>query len=339
MIRTLAQIAVHFDLDTVANRVLERFHTGAPSGLRKGSRFQILVYHKVSPDQHPFYAPVDTVCFEEQMRFLSRSYRVMDLASLVTLSLRGCVPNQSVAITFDDGYRDNYEYAFPILKKYGLTATIFIATGVIGTGESLWHDRIFDAFRYTTTKCARLERQMLLELNLESPQAVQQSLDITIGKAKTLWGEARSHFVDEVEHALKPSLPAAPRRMLNWAEIREMHKAGIAFGSHTVTHPILSCLPPYELRKELTESKRRLEEELQVPIQTFAYPNGRASDYNAQTKAALQSSGYTCAVTTTHGVNPSFADPYELKRDLPWDSTIELFRCRFFLQRHGLLKN
>jgi peptidoglycan/xylan/chitin deacetylase (PgdA/CDA1 family) len=336
MRRSLARIAVRLDLDTLANRVIESLYVDTPSCGWRSSRFQILVYHKVSPDRHPLYEPVDPARFEQQMRFLSECYTVMDLAELAERSARGSLPPAAVAITFDDGYRDNYEYAFPILKKYGLCATIFVATGVIGTSDRLWHDRVFDAFRFATRDRVRLKHDELPELILDSAAVRQRSLGAVLTKAKTLWGEARLRLVEDVEETLRPSMPVLSRYMLNWDEVREMRRGGISFGSHTVTHPVLSRLPHDELMRELAESRQQLQEELDVPIQAFAYPNGRAADYNEEVKNVLRESGYKWAVTTESGFNRSFADPYELKRDLPWASEIELFRFLFFLQRHGL---
>src|SRR6185503_17785966 len=226
-------------------------YSGMRSDGRLSSRFQILIYHKVSPDPHPYYAPVAPDVFEQHMRFVSRCFRVMDLLELVERSRKGTVPAGAVAITFDDGYRDNYDYAFPILKKYGLTATIFIATGVTGSSNLLWHDRVFDAFRYTTQERASLRNWNLPELVLDSPERRQASLNSALSLAKTLWGDARSRFVEAIEDQLRPQVPSEPPRMLNWNQIGEMHRAGIAFGSHTVTHPILSFLPRHELIREI----------------------------------------------------------------------------------------
>jgi peptidoglycan/xylan/chitin deacetylase (PgdA/CDA1 family) len=270
------------------------------------------------------------------MRFLSRYYNVMDLAELTERASRGGLPPAAVAVTFDDGYADNYEYAFPILRKYRIPATIFAATGVIGTTNLLWHDRVFDAFRYTTRERAALPYPGLSELILDSSPARHKSLEMTLVKAKGLWGETRTKFVDAVEEALRPSAPSTPTRMLDWNQIREMRRAGIAFGSHTVTHPVLSCLPEAELMTELRESRRQLSEMLDEPVVTFAYPNGKVGDYTERAKILLKECGYKCAVTTVSGFNPSFADPFELKRDLPWDTETDIFRFKFFLQRHGL---
>src|SRR5437867_628433 len=119
MLYSFAKVAVTLNVDGVANTVVERFYRNARGTNRRFSRrFQILGYHKVSPDKHPYFEPILPDIFEQQMQFLKRCYRVMGLQELVERSQRGDVPERSVAVTFDDGYRDNYDYAWPILKKY-----------------------------------------------------------------------------------------------------------------------------------------------------------------------------------------------------------------------------
>ena len=338
MLRSLAKIAVHLDLDNAANRLMDAIYSNSHhAGHPLARRFQVLAYHKVSPDPHPFFEPVHPALFEQQMQFLSRCYRVMPLLEIVKRNVCGDVPDRAVAITFDDGYRDNYEYAFPILKKFGLPATIFVATGAIDTGEALWHDRIFDAFRFAGVDRASLSHIGLPDVSLETADVRQRSLMIVLNKAKELYGEMRLRFVEQIEKALKPDYPETVNgRMLTWHQIREMHQSGIAFGSHTVTHPVLSRIPRDEMVKELRESKRELSEHLEEPISAFAYPNGHASDYNDEAKTLLKESGYVCAVTCEHGFNPVFSDPLAIRRGLPWQKQVELFRFAFFLQRHGL---
>lgn len=335
MLQTLARIAVGLELDTLGNNVLESLY-GNTSVIGKSPRFQILIYHKVSPDPHPYYEPVAPEVFERQMSFIGRHYRVMDLLELVERSATGSVPPKAVAITFDDGYRDNYDYAFPILKKLGLPATIFVATGVTGTRNRLWHDRVFDAFRFTKAEHARLNYPHTRELILDSPQARKESLHSALTAVRSLWGQAQRRLVEDIEDALLPVLPSEPPLMLDWDQIAEMHANGISIGSHSVSHPILSRLPDEELKRELSESKRELSERLGAPIEAFAYPNGKADDYSPSVKKILNDCGYRCAVTTVRGFNIPCSDPFELKRDLPWESEIELFRFKLFLKRHGL---
>ena len=224
MFRSMAKLAVRLDVDNAANRIVEGFYRNSPYvAPRFARRFQVLAYHKVSPDPHPFFEPDHPSVFEQHMQFLSRCYRVMPLMEIVERNRRGDIPHRAVAITFDDGYRDNYEYAFPILKKYGLSATIFVATGSIDTGEPLWHDRIFDSFRYTRREHVSLRHIGLRDFSLETDQLRRHSLAVVLTRAKELYGKARCKFVEEVEKTLKPNLPASLKhRMLTWQHIHEM---------------------------------------------------------------------------------------------------------------------
>jgi peptidoglycan/xylan/chitin deacetylase (PgdA/CDA1 family) len=338
MLRSLAKVAVTLNVDSLANTVVERFYRNSPAASRRLSRrFQILGYHKVSPDPHPFFAPITPELFETQMQFLKSCYRVMRLDELVARNAKGDLPDRAVAITFDDGYRDNFDFAFPILKKYQLPATIFVATGAIGTGRLIWHDRVFDAFRFATALEARLNDAEIPQLILDTPERRQRSLDSVLVRAKALYGDARRRFVEDLEEKLKPRLSSdGATRMLNWEQVREMHNAGIDFGSHTVSHTILSRIPREDKLKELRESKAELSERLGAPVTSFAYPNGKAADYNAEAKSVLKDCGYALAVTCESGFNYAATDTFELKRGLPWQKEIELFRFNFFLQRHGL---
>src|SRR5437870_3058456 len=229
MLRSMAKIAARLDVDNAANRIIEGLYRNSRHvASRLARRFQVLAYHKVSPDPHPFFEPDHPKAFEQHMRFLSRCYRVMPLVELVERNRRGDIPHRAVAITFDDGYRDNYEYAFPILKKYGIPATIFVATGSIDTGEPLWHDRIFDAFRFAGVDRASLSHIGLPDVSLETADVRQRSLMIVLNKAKELYGEMRLRFVEQIEKALKPDYPETVNgRMLTWHQIREMHQSGI----------------------------------------------------------------------------------------------------------------
>jgi peptidoglycan/xylan/chitin deacetylase (PgdA/CDA1 family) len=124
--------------------------------------------------------------------------------------------------------------------------------------------------------------------------------------------------------------------MLGWQQVREMHEAGIDFGSHTVSHTILSHIPQAEMVKELRDSRNQLSEQLGTTVALFAYPNGKQGDYNAETKTALRECGYSCAVTCCSGFNHATSDLFELKRGMPWQKEMDVFRFKFFLQRHGL---
>ncbi len=338
MLHTIAKLTANLDLDVAANSIMERFYQSTRTrGSHFERRFQILSYHKVSPDAHPFFPPIHPAVFERQMQFLKSFYRVMSLQELIDRTACGDIPARSVAITFDDGYRDNYEYAFPILKKYQLPATVFVATGAIGTGEPIWHDRVFDAFRFATVDRARLKDSSIPELMLETVDARSCSLEPVLARAKTLYGGTRQSLVDDLEETLRPHLPFdRNQRMLTWDQVREMFSAGIEFGSHTVSHTILSRIPELEIVRELQHSKEELSGNLKTRISLFAYPNGKHGDFDDHTKSLVRDCGYSCAVTCCSGFNSPSSDIFALKRGLPWQTEIDVFRLKFFLQRHGL---
>jgi peptidoglycan/xylan/chitin deacetylase (PgdA/CDA1 family) len=108
--------------------------------------------------------------------------------------------------------------------------------------------------------------------------------------------------------------------MLSWKEVREMHAHGIRFGSHTMSHPVLSTLSPERMRAEISGSKKIIEDQLGATVSVFAYPNGTMADFTQVTKDILRECGYHCAVTTIFGANAEDQDLYELRRGGPWEA-------------------
>ena len=227
---------------------------------------------------------------------------------------------------------------FPLLRKYDMPATIFVATAAADNRKILWHDRVFDAFRFARIKRVRLRSWQEFEIRLESEEPARQSLKRLLQRATYLSGQARLALVDELEQALEPDPTGRPRAcMLSWEEMKEMQAQKIRFGSHTVTHPILTCIDEHQLSREIVDSKAELEARLGTKVTAFAYPNGQPLDYNENIKQQLREAGYCCAVTTKLGFNTAHQDRFELKRGRPWQKDIDFFRMNFFLQRHGIL--
>lgn len=292
-----------------------RFPFVRPAG--EGS-YQILLFHRVNDELEPYFTGVPVATFRAQARMLARHWNVLPLRELVDLAARGRVPRRGVAITFDDGYRDNYEFAYPVLAELRLPATIFLATGAIETGCPLWHDRVFDAFRRT-----RAQRLVLGPLNL--------SMDSSARKSRALDGllqHLRAQTPEEREVAVCAALRALGLeenralgdRMLTWAQVGEMRAGGIDFGAHSVTHPILTRIPLEEALREILDSRHQVEKHVGAPVDLFAYPNGSRSDFNEVLKALLRDAGFRAAATTIWGSNPVKGDPFELKRVGAWDA-------------------
>jgi len=289
----------------------------------------VLTYHRVNDERDAFFGGTPVAVFARQMEHVARHYDVVSLEEAVEAIRTGSVAGRMAVVTFDDGYRDNYSHAFPVLRTLGIPATIFLATDAIGTGRAIWHDRVFSAFRETV--CTTLDDfgygSTMFPLRNVAEKLRAQSRVLDWLRAQDEW--TRLELIDRLVKRLEVAdRREVPGLMLAWDEVREMHARGIAFGSHSVTHPILSRVRPERLREEIVDSKRCIEQKLGVKIQTFAYPNGRPSDFGEGTKRCLREAGYTCAVTTVAGVNGAGQDVFELRRGQPWEEDIAVFATK-----------
>jgi peptidoglycan/xylan/chitin deacetylase (PgdA/CDA1 family) len=329
--RGIANCYFHSPMVSVVRRIRERYRIPPvasgrwPFGLQKRERAtaRILCFHRVNDDCDPFFPSIATRLFEAEMRFLSRHYRVVSLAEMFRRLQEG--PAEPVlAITFDDGYRDNFENAFPILKRYGLPATIFLATGAIDTAEPLWFERVAQALKTTARELLEVERGRVMPLRNTAERLEANDYLFSVFRAATD-ADRRRLLEDVLEQ-----LGGTERRseMLNWNDARYMAAQGIDFGGHTVTHPFLSRVTPEEARRETALCKQRIEAELQRPADFFAYPNGRDEDIGGVAKQAVWQAGYKAAMSTIWGVNTGATDAFELRRGGPWEQSPAMFASK-----------
>ena len=295
--------------------------------------FQILVYHHVNDAPLRFFPGVPVNRFRRQMDCLARYAVVLPLAELVDRMTSGEVPPRSIAITFDDGYRDNYEQAFPILRKLGFPATIFLATGPIETGLSLWHDRVFNAFERAGNHPLEISGRTLLMSPLD---ARRQTLREVLSLLRSVGPPERNDLVHTIESQTGEFLlPGAGAQMLSWSQIEEMAACGIAFGAHTVTHPNLTLLSRAAAEEEIRASRAAIETRLCSTVDQFAYPNGTRRDFNDSIQQILREQGFRCAVTTIWGGNDFRSSPFELKRIGFWSADPDLLALRLAWYRFG----
>lgn len=314
-------------LNSLASRVA---HSAVLSrgfrALTKPRRFVVLTYHRVNDDAHPYFAGVGLELFRRQMISLRRHFEVLPLLELVERARAKEVPPNAAAITFDDGYRDNFTQAFPILRELGLPATIFLVSEAIDGGRPIWHDRVFDAFHRTGKKTFSFDG--------ETMELGQAALMKVLTRFRSVSPRERDSMVQALLEELEIGHePGADWAKLRWDDVREMARAGIDFGSHTVDHPILRHVDDSEARRQIRGSKERIEAELGAPVKCFAYPNGRAGDFDEGTIRILVEEGFECAVTTISGANDTSTNPFALRRAGMWGSDTELSALRLAWNR------
>lgn len=303
----------------IASQVLVRSGLGAI--LRKAPRWRqgvlILNYHRIGDpgDQmldHGLWSATPKA-FERQMRFLRRHCRIISPAQL--LEQEALAGQACAMVTFDDGYRDNYEVAFPILQSLGVPATFFVSTGFTDRPRLPWWDEI--SWMICSSRRSRLSSAMLaLDVTLEGNR--QRAIDAALLVYKRLPGEATAVFMDDLGEACGTGrCPANLGRDLwmTWDMLRAMSEAGMTVGGHTVDHPVLSRLSPLEQEEQIGGCMQRLEEELAVKGRFFAYPRGKEDSFSDATRAALYQAKIDVAFSYYGGFNhPGHADPYDVRR-------------------------
>lgn len=319
-------------LPALARRVRERYALVRNGKLhleqRTAPRGRILYFHRVNDEHDPFFPAMDTALFDRQMRYLARHYEVVSLAQMLQ-RLDDRVPGDMLAITFDDGYRDNLENALPILERYGLPATIFLTTAPMDSREPMWFERLAGAFRDTTCDRLDLEIDIPRRYLLRNREERLRANDRVYEQLRQLPNAERVTWLDRVLDQLgRPSLASRQGRMLTWDDVRQMSRRGIDFGGHTVNHPFLSRLSGEGILAEASGCRVRIEEELQKPVRHFAYPSGRASDFGLDNAGLIRAAGYEAAVTTIWGLNDSSTDRMTLRRGGPWEERADLFAAK-----------
>lgn len=319
-IRGLASAAYYGGLLNPVARVVGR--------LRSSAGIPILSFHRVNDDRDPFFPSMPTAMFADRMQHIARNYVVLPLEELAERLGRGPMPTNALALTFDDGYRDAFTHAAPILARYGLPATIFLATGFMGTTDMAWYDKIAAA-----VKTGRQELELVSGevLSLGSAKERLGTLRKLLQRLKGIPDEERQAAVEDLVRRLAPAEPGRPKRlMLTWDEVAALKGLGFSIGAHTVSHPILARVTPEAAWQEIQGSKLAIERALGTPVRSFAYPNGGISDYDSSTVELVQRAGFTCAVTTQRGLNTRKTPIFELRRGGPWEDHLPTYAMKLF---------
>ena len=253
--------------------------------------------------------------FEKQIKYLKKYYRIVPLADLVGKIKRkeDFLPH-SVAITFDDGYKNNFLLAYPLIKKYNVPVTIFLTAGYINTKKFLWVNELEYAINETQKKeisitfgCCNFK--YFIKTKAEKMRVYEQLKE----KLKKLENSQLRAVLDKILLRLKVKIDyddAGNYQMLTWDEIFEMRNGYVSYGNHTFSHSILTKIDYQNLSKELNDSQKQLKEKLNQEIDVFCYPNG---SFNSESKKMVKEK-HKAAVTTTPGFVTQQTDLFELPR-------------------------
>ncbi len=241
---------------------------------------------------------VSAATFERHVEMLARRFNVIGVECLRRYIVdREPLPKNAALITFDDGYRECFDVALPILKRHGVPGIFFISTEQTGRRRAFWWDRIVYLFKRTRKSKVTIEYPEHITWDLELDRA--DAVDVALRIVKRTFALDLDRYLEELSRALDVPWTAeeekriADQTVLGWDELREMRRAGMDVQSHTATHRVLFTLPDDELARELTLSKSTLEAELDEEICAVAYPNGGSVGQHTKVGRAVRAAGYT----------------------------------------------
>lgn len=284
-----------------------------------GPRLSILIFHRVVAAVDPLFpGELDGARFERLMKLVARAFNVLSLPEAARRLAAAELSPRALAITFDDGYADNFDIALPILARLGLPATVFVSTGFLDGGR-MWNDTVIECLRRTPRETLDLGDHGLPNVPIGTGPERRAVIDRLLSRIKYLSLREREDAIRKLHTACgEPALPST--LMMSSEQVRGLRAAGMVIGAHTVNHPILCRLDDDEAEREIADSRKQLETLIDDPVALFAYPNGHpGQDYDTRHVSMVRRLGFTAAVSTAVGVSRPGDDLFQLPRSTPWD--------------------
>lgn len=270
----------------------------------------VLRYHSVNDDAGwagDYLQPslcVSPEIFDRQMALIGQRSHIVGIGEIVdAIRERRPIAPRSVAITFDDGYEDNYRNALPILRKHGATAAFYVTTGAVGDQGVLWTTRLRYSIMRTSEPILSISLLGNRSFDLSREGGREDAVRSLTASVKSRPAPDAAALLEEIYSACGGGPATLERRvMMNWDEIREMYSAGMTIGAHSVNHYNLPSLEAADLAREVRGSKERIESELGAPVDHFAYPDGRTGlHFDRRVAAVVAAAGFRSAVTSVAG--------------------------------------
>lgn len=306
----------------------------------------VLIFHRVYDlEKDPQLLTVNLRNFEDQVKHLKENYNVISLQSLIhKLTGHKKIPGNSVVITFDDGYADNYLYAFPILEKYKVPATIFVTSGHIDKPKEYWWNELERIFLIDPPKKELNITINFQELNfvIKTDRDARNAYYALHPLLKELSESDRNQKIDDLfkwTNKVRTEIRDS-HRSLSSAEIKTLSKNPlIEIGAHTVTHPCLRYESIENLEFQIFNSKKSLSSLLNKEIRSFSYPFGGKTDYDDTIVSLVKSAGYNCGISNFSGLVSKQTDPYQIPRYLvrDWDlNGFQEFTSSIFVKKRSV---
>jgi peptidoglycan/xylan/chitin deacetylase (PgdA/CDA1 family) len=308
---------------------------------------RVLTYHRVAePDpglSDPTLISARPADFVRQMEHLARNYNAISIEQLLhSIESREPLPEKSVLVTFDDGYCDFEETAWPVLQRFGIPVTLFVPTAYPGdSGRMFWWDQLYGAFMCSPRP--EMHFAQLGRLPLRDQNERIASLRMTKRYLKSIAHRDAMPLVGQICDSLA-ARPTNGPRILSWARLRKLSLEGVAICAHTRTHPLMTRLSPEEVRWEVRGAQEDLYRELGIALPVFAYPSGAHDPTIAR---ILRAEDFSLAFTTLDGHNDiRSADLLRLRRtNITLRTSAAVFRFRLLrvgtyidMMRHGTFR-
>jgi peptidoglycan/xylan/chitin deacetylase (PgdA/CDA1 family) len=273
------------------------------------------MFHRVIVENEEYFIPPMSVSysiFSFLMEKLAKSRQIVSLEKALEKMQCGTLKGRCVAITFDDGYRDNYEIAMNLLKSKGIPADFFIPVSPIDRGYPYWWDYLDSVIRKNKILFLKWLRMSRFEGIAELSDLKDRQMPVSrliVRYLNTAGKYLCADFLNAVQTEFGPY--GGKRLLMNWEELRCLHKCGFTVGSHALSHTPLTDLPLWEAKREISESGKILSQKLGTAVKGFSYPRGA---WNREIVSMVRQAGYDYAVSTVFGSNRPGCNIYTLSR-------------------------
>lgn len=293
---------------------------------RMSAWITVLAYHRVNhasagADYDEGTVDVTPEAFDRHVAYAKRWFDVIGMGDLLDYARGGPLPRNPLLFTFDDGYKDNWRTAVPILQKHGATATFFIATTYVSDRRLFWWDRLSYMVKRSTRATIELTYPTRRSVPIAGPGDRPRAFRTLRNVITQHFGIDLWRFLDAIAEGSGVTLTREDERrlandmILTWDEVRAMRSAGMDIQSHTRDHYVLPTMTTEHLRAELGESREILEGILGEPVRALSYPVGHGVAAAPEQREVVKSVGYELAFTNASGINHRWSfDPLNVRR-------------------------